>query len=42
MVELLLARGANPAAKNRSGATPAEAAEKNGFPETAKLLRKKP
>ena len=39
MVELLLARGADRNARTRSGVTPAEAAEKNGFPETAKLLR---
>ncbi|HXA52955.1 MAG TPA: ankyrin repeat domain-containing protein, partial [Candidatus Acidoferrum sp.] len=41
MVELLLARGANPNARTKSGASPAEAAAKNGFPEAARLLQKK-
>ena len=39
MVELLIARGADVNAKSKAGATPLAAAEKNGFAETAKLLR---
>ena len=39
VVELLIARGADVNAKSKSGVTPLAAAEKNGFAETAKVLR---
>ena len=39
VVELLIARGADVNAKNQSGGTPLQAAEKNGFTEIARVLR---
>ena len=39
VVELLIARGADVNAKNKTSVTPLAASEKNGFAETAKLLR---
>jgi len=39
LVELLIARGANVNAGNKAGVTPLAAAEKNGFSETAAVLR---
>ena len=39
MVELLIARGADVNAKNKAGVTPLGAAGKNGFAETARLLK---
>jgi ankyrin repeat protein len=41
VVELLLSRGAEINAKNKSGVTPLQAAEKNGFAETAALLKRR-
>jgi ankyrin repeat protein len=39
LVELLLARGADVNARNKAGVTPLVAAEKNGFPEAAAILK---
>jgi ankyrin repeat protein len=39
LVELLVARGADVNARNKAGVTPLAAAEKNGFPEIATLLK---
>jgi len=41
VVELLLDRGASVNAANKTGVTPLAAAEKNGFPEIAALLRQR-
>jgi ankyrin repeat protein len=39
LVELLVARGADVNASNKAGVTPLAAAEKNGFPEAAAILK---
>jgi ankyrin repeat protein len=39
MLELLVARGADVNARNKAGVTPLAAAEKNGFPEVAAILK---
>jgi ankyrin repeat protein len=39
LVELLIARGADINARNKASATPLAAAEKNGFAETAAVLK---
>jgi len=39
VVELLIARGGDVNARNKSGTTPLAAAEANGFPEIVKLLK---
>jgi cytohesin len=39
LVELLVARGADVNARNKAGVTPLAAAEKNGFPEAAAILK---
>jgi ankyrin repeat protein len=39
LVELLIARGADINAGNKTGVTPLATAEKNGFSETAAVLR---
>jgi ankyrin repeat protein len=39
VADLLLARGAEINARSKAGVTPLQAAEKNGFTQTARLLR---